>query len=188
MEHAGLSKEQAMALGKHERDLGAVDPAEPMPQSRAQQEVSSVINVGYLPSDQPMCPHCHTGLHPVRQNPRGDSLFECVQAGCAGDGYMAVYRVSPPAWEAYEGRYGKDAQGWKHPVRYADLQAVLEQKEAQAQAQAQAQPAGKPEGGWPGEVETTVSARKGPGTEPAQESKSVQRRKAAQRAAKGGKA
>lgn len=143
MEHHGMSREQAHQFGA-ERDHGSVDTAEAMPQSPAANEPVT-ISIGYLPAEQPMCPHCHTGLHPVRQNQRGDSLFECLQP-CLGDGYMAVYRLGPPAaWEPFEGRYGKGpVDGWLKPVRFADLAALV----AAAQAAPPA-PAEKPAGAWP---------------------------------------
>jgi hypothetical protein len=181
MEHAGLSREQASALGKHEQDLGSVDVGEAMPVSRAQQTEPTIINVGYLPGEHPMCPCCHTGLHVVRQNAQGDSLFECIQAGCPGDGYMAVFRIAGPRWDHYQGRYGAERpQDWKPPVRRADLEAVA----AQAKP---AEPQEKPAQAWPegelaGPVKLPVAASEGQGQP--KESKSVQRRKAAQRAPK----
>jgi hypothetical protein len=154
MEHHGISKEQALALGKVERDLGSVDVAEAMPQPRGLQEPVT-INVGWLPAEQPMCPHCHTGLHAVRQNQAGDSLFECVQAGCVGDGYMAVYRVQGPRWEQFQGR--GVVEGWRQPVRMADVMA-----QAQRPQPAPAAPAEKPKGAWPGEAEATVAKASSP--------------------------
>lgn len=187
-EHHGISKEQAHALGKHERDLGSVDTGESMPVSRDSQVQPLTINVGWLPQEQPMCPHCRTGLHAVRQNPQGDTLFECVQPGCVGDGYMAVFRILGPRWEHYQGRYGaQQPEGWKRPVRFADLQAL-----AQQEAERQKEPEAKPAMEWPKDdspihvqeagVKSPVAASEGPG-EP-KESKSVQRRKAAQKAGK----
>jgi hypothetical protein len=160
--HEGLSKEQTLSIAGGrvgvERDLGAVDPDAPMPSPRGLAQGPVTINVGYLPSQQPMCPCCLTGLHAVRQNERGDSLFECLQP-CAGDGYMAVYRVGPPAsWEQFGGRGVVD--GWKPPVRFGDV-ARLKAAAAKAALEGKAAPAElaeQPAGGWPGDSPTHVAA------------------------------
>jgi hypothetical protein len=176
-QHGSMTREQAGAVGRFERDMGSVDIAEPMPTPPQTMPEPVTMNVGYLPSEQPMCPCCYTGLHPIRQNAQGDSLFECVQAGCVGDGYMAVYRVNPPRWEQFQGR--GIVEGWKKPMRMADVLEARRKAEAGEAAPEPVVPAEQPKGSWPDddqplEGKVTVST----------ESKSVQRRKAAQRAAR----
>lgn len=179
--HKGGLEEHQVSGGKQaSREMGNVDIAEPMPQTGAQQDPPTIM-VGSLPAEQPCCPHCGFGLHPVRQNSAGDSLFECLTGGCVGDGYMAIYRLAGPRWEQFQGR--GIVEGWKQPLRYADVLRLQQEAAKGGQAAAApAPPAEKPKGAWPGEQAEGGDDK----VEPVAESKSVQRRKAIQKAGKAG--
>ncbi len=171
--HEGLTKEQALAYRRAggEREIEAVDPDLIPDRRNAADEPTTMIMAGYLPAEHPMCPRCGTGLHPIRQNPAGDTLFECVQAGCPGDGYMAIYRRAGPRWEQFAGRGLVD--GWQAPIRFGDVQAIRRAVEAgkpldEAKAEVLGGAGGaaapvtsgeRPGGAWPGEKPVPKPAR-----------------------------
>ena len=86
----------------------------------------------------PRCPMCESFLHPVRQNEKGDTLFECLNdheaAGLSRLQYECVYDLAlrafrsprkPPWWEERQGQW-VDLKLWMQPRLTARGQAKPE--------------------------------------------------------------
>jgi hypothetical protein len=126
---------RALAYRGAEKDLGAVAveeapvPSSPMP-----------VNPGFLPAEQPLCPRCTSGLYAIRQNGRGDTLFECLKCAADADSYQAIFRLNPPRWEAHPNATSAQVELWRAPVRFKDLEVKKTEPEKPVDAPMQAWP------------------------------------------------